>query len=305
MFKSSCLIKKSVYRILALSLYCCLSMQAYAKPDIQPLGENIADQGSQFYQFQIKEFQSEDKNRTYRVWLGIPKNKQSVQALPSVFMLDGNSVMDRLNEPFLKHLNKSSSPVLVAIGYKSNLPFETKSRSLDYTPADESGKPKADPRNPERLSGGSQAFRVLIATQIMPWVEAQVKLDPSRKVLWGHSYGGLFVLDSLLHGHDFSHYIAASPSLSWANKRILNIQEKTPSDLVRNKNLMIMEGDIPTHNVKHLSPNIDKEMINNNRKLVSDLQKKGVNVRLMIYPNLSHGEVFQVSMLDTLSNQLF
>ncbi|NEU35752.1 alpha/beta hydrolase, partial [bacterium LRH843] len=80
-------------------------------------------------------------------------------------------------------------------------------RSLDYTPADLlTGKPAQDPRNPERMSGGSADFRNVILKDIAPWVEQNVKLDAQKRALWGHSYGGLFVLDSLLDGRYFRHF---------------------------------------------------------------------------------------------------
>ena len=51
-------------------------------------------------------------------------------------MLDGNAAMSHLKEEILKSLYENDAPVLVAIGYKTNLPFATAFRSLDYTPAD-------------------------------------------------------------------------------------------------------------------------------------------------------------------------
>ena len=45
-------------------------------------------------------------------------------------MLDGNSVMSRLNEHLLQGMAEQDAPVLVAIGYETNLPFDSKARSL-------------------------------------------------------------------------------------------------------------------------------------------------------------------------------
>ena len=278
----------------------------YAKPNLQPLGANIAETGSAYYQFQIKEFQSEDGQRKYRVWLGIPQNLvSSSRGLPSLFMLDGNSVMSRLNEPLLKSLAERDAPVLVAIGYQTNLPFESTSRSLDYTPADASGLPKKDPRNSERMSGGSTQFRQLITSEIIPWVESQIKLDHQRQALWGHSYGGLFVLDSLMSGRQFSHYFAASPSLSWADQRIVQKLANTPIEQIKGQKLVVMEGDLSLNKEIQLSPNMDLDMIQNNRKLVQQVVDKEGEATLVLYPHLSHGEVFQRSLMDVLNKHLF
>lgn len=291
--------------VLALSLS-TTSIAVYAKPDLRPLGANIADEGSAYYQFKTQKFQSADQQRNYQVWLGIPKNHKQNQQSAAIFMLDGNSVMSRLNDTVLKKLSERDAPVLVAIGYQSNLPFESAARSVDYTPADETGKIMPDPRNPERMTGGSVQFRELIIHQIQPWVRQQVALDPQRTALWGHSYGGLFVLDTLLNTKDqsFSHYFSASPSLSWADARILNAVAKTDAAQLQHKKLVVMEGD-QVQSQARVSINTDREMIQNNRQLVQDLAHKSVDAKLILYPHLSHGQVFQAALMDVLNNQLF
>ncbi len=49
------------------------AVPAIARPDMRPLGKNIADTGSAWYRFQSKKFVSQDGERHYRVWLAIPK----------------------------------------------------------------------------------------------------------------------------------------------------------------------------------------------------------------------------------------
>ena len=48
--------------------------QAFAKPELKSLDINIADIGSAFYLFKIKEFLFIDQQRKYPVWLAIPKH---------------------------------------------------------------------------------------------------------------------------------------------------------------------------------------------------------------------------------------
>ena len=283
------------------------SLSIYAKPEMKPLPANIAEIGSAYYSFKVKKFTTTDQNKTYRVWLGIPKTVQKTQnAYASVFMLDGNAAMSHLKEEILKSLYENDAPVLVAIGYKTNLPFATAFRSLDYTPADLlTGKPAQDPRNPERMSGGSADFRNVILKDIAPWVEQNVKLDAQKRALWGHSYGGLFVLDSLLDGRYFRHFFAASPSLSWADERMM--QKIRAVKLVKEpqKHVLLMEGDLLTHTGTQQSANFDANGINKNREILSIFDQQGVEAKFLIYPNLKHGEVFKASLLDVLSNKLY
>ncbi|WOE31797.1 MULTISPECIES: alpha/beta hydrolase [unclassified Acinetobacter] len=279
----------------------------YAKPDIKPLGANIAQLGSQYYDFKIKTFTSQDQQRTYQVWLGIPKiNNHPKAAFISLFMLDGNAVMSHLNDQLLQQLAQNNAPVLVAIGYKTDLPFESHSRALDYTPADlTTAKPAPDPRNTERMSGGSHDFRMVIINQIAPWVEQNVKLDPTHRAIWGHSYGGLFVLDSLLAGEYFSHYFAASPSLSWANQRIIEKINTVAVDMPKQKHLLLMEGDLSSDQTENKSINFDQQGIESNRKILALIDQQGVDAKFLIYPNLKHGQVFKAALMDVLLNQLY
>ena len=129
---------------------------AFAKPDMQPLGPNIADKGSAFYHFSVNSFDSADGSRHYRVWTAVPNKAAPASGYPILYMLDGNAVMDRLNDDLLKQLAEKSPPVIVAVGYQTNLPFDLNGRAYDYTPAAESGK--TDTRS--RKSGGLSLIHI-------------------------------------------------------------------------------------------------------------------------------------------------
>ena len=106
---------------------------AFAKPDMQPLGPNIADKGSAFYHFSVNSFDSADGSRHYRVWTAVPNKAAPASGYPILYMLDGNAVMDRLNDDLLKQLAEKSPPVIVAVGYQTNLPFDLNGRAYDYS----------------------------------------------------------------------------------------------------------------------------------------------------------------------------
>ncbi|MCJ8160927.1 alpha/beta hydrolase [Acinetobacter zhairhuonensis] len=283
-----------------------LTTQLQAKPSLTALAPNIADTGSAYYQFQIRYFSSADQQRRYKVWLGLPRTVQSqAKPAPALFMLDGNSAMSYLSEELLQKLSIHQAPVLVAIGYDTNRPFDTAARALDYTPADATGKISADPHQPERLSGGSAQFREVLLQQIQPWVASQVQLDPQRQALWGHSYGGLFVLDSLLHAQYFSHYFAASPSLSWADARMMNKLQSKAAAAVQTSTLWVMEGDLAAQHQGRASPNFNPNTVQDNRQVIASFEQRGVQSKLLLYPNRSHGQMFSASLLDVLNYSLF
>lgn len=76
--------------------------------------------------------------------------------------------------------------------------------------------------NPE-TSGGAANFLAFIRDELIPYIN---KKYPSNgdNTLWGHSYGGLFVVNALLQSPaTFKSYIAADPSLWWDNEYIQKI----------------------------------------------------------------------------------
>lgn len=77
-----------------------------AKPDMKPLGPNIADRGSAVYHFSVHQFDSADGKRHYRVWTGVPDTSPPPSGYPVLYMLDGNALMDRLSDELLKQLTQ-------------------------------------------------------------------------------------------------------------------------------------------------------------------------------------------------------
>lgn len=62
-----------------------------------------------------------------------------------------------------------------------------------------------------------------IETQLLPHLDGMVRLDATRRSLFGHSFGGLFTLYALFERPGlFANWIAASPSIHWEGSEILN-----------------------------------------------------------------------------------
>ncbi|STS90675.1 IroE protein-like protein [Klebsiella variicola] len=60
---------------------------------------------------------------------------------------------------------------------------------------------------------------------MVPQTEAHLKIDPHQRAIWGHSYGGLFVLDAWRKTSLFHLYYSASPSLGQAQESPLKGSE--------------------------------------------------------------------------------
>ncbi len=279
-----------IFTILIVSLY---NIICYAKPNMTPLGPNIADRGSAFYNFSVSKFNSVDGKRHYKLWVGVPDKKTPISGFSVIYMLDGNAVMDRLSDDFLKILSRKNPPVIVAIGYQTTLPFESESRAYDYTPVDEESNSF---ERYGRKGGGNDIFRQLIKNKIIPIAEQNIKINDKKRGIWGHSYGGLFVLDSYLSFDLFTFYYSASPSLSINNYELVKKIEKENKSLFMNKKLYIMEGDGDNKRDR-----INKsDVLNKTTNMVSMLREYNVPAKYIFYPGLTHGQMFTPSFKSAL-----
>jgi predicted alpha/beta superfamily hydrolase len=156
----------------------------------------LAETGSAHYRFERLNLDSADGQRHYRLDIGIPRNPPAPAGYPVMYLLDGNNVMAELQEHWLAELNAGTPPLLVMIGYDIDGTYDGEQRTRDYTGAT------------------ARAFLQVLETRIKPLIQAQYSVDRTRQTLWGHSFGGLFVLYALLEQPDaFQSWIAASASL--------------------------------------------------------------------------------------------
>jgi predicted alpha/beta superfamily hydrolase len=71
-------------------------------------------------------------------------------------------------------------------------------------------------------AGRAAAFRRFVADEVKPWVEANYRTN-GQDAISGGSYGGLFVIYTLLHQPElFDDYIAMSPSLGWHSGELVS-----------------------------------------------------------------------------------
>ena len=280
---------------IAALVFAFYGINADAKPDMRPLGPNIADRGSAYYHFNVAYFDSLDGERHYKVWTAIPNAAPPAEGYPILYALDGNAVMDRVSDSLLAQLTQKTPPVIVAVGYQTTLPFDQNARAYDYRPTVKENS--ADSGRDSRKSGGSEAFRQLLQNTIVENVERGMKIDPRRRAIWGHSYGGLFIIDSWLASSRFRIYFSASPSLGRGNASLLDKMAEAKADAFSQKSLYLMEGAVATQRVSSAGA---EETRGNVLQTVSLLKKKGVAVNWWPYPGLTHGEMFNASLQSAL-----
>jgi pimeloyl-ACP methyl ester carboxylesterase len=91
-------------------------------------------------------------------------------------------------------------------------------RGFDLTPTpDPSWAQRAKPGD----VGGADAFLAFIEGTLKPAIAQRVKIDNRKQALFGHSYGGLFVLHVLLTKPDaFDTYVAASATVGYGEGQL-------------------------------------------------------------------------------------
>ena len=109
--------------------------------------------------------------------------------------------------------------IVVGVGYPTTSYAEMLSRRVyDLTPTVET-----DPRvianwAPGTTSGGAAMFRAFLTERLPGIIGALAPIDARCTTLYGHSLGGLFVVDTLLRSPGaYRQYFASSPSL-WNDK---------------------------------------------------------------------------------------
>lgn len=125
----------------------------------------------------------------------------------------------------------------VSIGYPldANPPFalrRTRDLTPTYWPAFGAVMPAMMGLPGETSSGGAKAFLAFIEQELKPELAANFPINVQDATLTGQSFGGLFVLYTLLHKPEaFRRYLAVSPSLWWdARKLLLSTHDFAPDD---------------------------------------------------------------------------
>lgn len=150
----------------------------------------------------------------HRLFRAVPKGLPPAGGWPILYLLDGNAAFDFLTA---QHLALVPDLVLVGVGYDTDRQFARERRTLDFTAPDGPGDGiRPDPVHAGRMAGGASQFLDRLIGPLRDAAEADLPVNPVRRSLWGHSFGGLFTLYALLtRPQAFARYAAISPSIWW------------------------------------------------------------------------------------------
>lgn len=167
----------------------------------------------------------------YRIFIYRPERTAPPQGYPVVYLLDGNAIFGTAVEA-IRFSPRLEPAVIVGIGYPVDTPLDIPRRFFDLTSKDDAWEAREKAR--AIRTGGQDRFLEFIEGSVMPLVRSQAEIDAHRQMVFGHSLGGLFVLHALFSKPGlFQAYVAASPSIWWANEAILQEEKGFPEKVSR------------------------------------------------------------------------
>ena len=156
--------------------------------------------------------QTLQESRNFYVELPADYTLDSGKNYPVAYILDGELLLPAL-VTVSQFYSGGFLPDMVLVGV-SNETHRTRDLTTSAMPGPDGEL------NPEQ--GGAEAFYNFLADELIPYVEAHYPVTGYRTLI-GHSYGGLFTVNTLLnHPEMFANYLAIDPSLDWDNRKLLN-----------------------------------------------------------------------------------
>ncbi|WP_406695280.1 alpha/beta hydrolase-fold protein [Singulisphaera sp. Ch08] len=241
----------------------------------------------------------------YRIFVAGPTGEVPTSGSPVIYLSDGNS-----NFPVLlnaaRRLSRGAQPaVVVGIGYPSeDGAVHRERRTVDLTSG--TSAESANPRQRASLtlqSAGNDQFLAFIEDELKPVIEQKHKIDRGRQTLFGHSFGGLFVLHVLFNKPEaFQTYLASSPSIWWNDASILT-EEKAFAKRYANQEVkarvLISVGEWEQKASSHIPKDRadvlkQRQMVGSAKDLTTRLvatQIKGLSVAFREFAEEEHGSV--------------
>jgi uncharacterized protein len=252
---------------------------------------------------------SRHTGRTYRITISLPLGyamspgegwpfNDTPARWPVVYVLDGNWYFGMVTDIIrpMAWCGSTTDAIVVGIGYAEDKdPVEAfresfTRRDFDLTPIRDEEVARSMEEQHKRPSPNGDAgnFHKFIKDELIPFIEKDYRADPFRRILVGHSYGGLFALFGLFETPDlFDTLIIGSPTLSYGNRFTFQQEEafaKEHSTLPAKVYLYVGE----------LEESLDDQTVTDTLRLAAILQSRkyeGLSLVKHVFPDQNHCEV--------------
>nr|WP_101127274.1 alpha/beta hydrolase [Neisseria meningitidis] len=240
------------------------------------------------------EIKSTCTGRIYRIQTATLGEMPS-EGYPVLFVLDGEAFFPALfnimQSLMPNPVTRSNAPCLiVGIGYTTGSVRDLVQRAADYTP------PLGDnaTADEQRQFGQADRFAAFIDSELTAFLESKYRLDKNETAVFGHSFGALFGLYSLLSHRRFRRHWLVSPSIWWHNRRILDFM---PSEN-RLNGIDVCLNIGALERGSGCKRREGRDMAGQAEQMAAELDRHGAAVFFRKYPNADHGNVSFYSLTD-------
>lgn len=213
--------------------------------------------------------------RDYEVFVSLPASYETSpqRRYPVLYVTDADYAFPIIRQ-IARRVNLEGPVIeefiLVGLSYARG-DNGTVSRNRDYTPT-----PNGPRSASSTVHGGGPAYQTYLKTQALPFIESRFRADPARRVLLGHSYGGLLGAQILFTEPEmFSAYVLGSPSFWFDRRHIMTMEAdyaRTHRDLPANVFMYIGGFEVPGPTPRHTT---DTDMVGDMRRMEAALKSHG------------------------------
>jgi len=152
--------------------------------------------------------ESEGIGRAYHIYVMVPDEygQEPDKTYPTVYLLDGGALFPLLSAyyRYLRFSEEAPNAIIVGISYGSSTFKGGNYRSTDYTASS----------SEHDYWGGAKEFQRFLSDELLPLIEDTYRSRADRRVIFGQSLGGQFVLYTALTSPNlFWGHIASNPAL--------------------------------------------------------------------------------------------
>ena len=260
---------------------------------------------------ELRLMDSQHTGRKYRITVSLPlgygcspgddwpfNQENMLSQWPVVYVLDANWYFGMVTDIIrpMSWCGSTTDAIVVGIGYpEDSNPMEAfresfTRRDADLTPIRDEAVEKSMTTQHKRPvpNGDSANFLKFVRDELIPLIEKDYRADPVRRILLGHSYGGLFGLYALFEAPGlFETLIIGSPTLSYGDRYMMQREADFAKE---NKKLpariYLYAGE--------LEESLDDETLTDTLRLAAVLQGRnyeGLSLTKYVFPDQNHCEV--------------
>ncbi len=238
------------------------------------------------------------------IWVQLPEsfNPSSKTKYPVIYVLDGGVHLNAVYT-VLNYYWGGFIPEMVIVGISNR---ENRIRDLTTSVVETRREIEF-----KQETGGAEIFTSFIETELIPYIDNKYPVTDYRTLI-GHSYAGLFTVNTLINHTDlFVNYLAIDPSFDWDDQKLL----KQSTEVLSNKNfdgvslyismsgqLHLQNDDITFSNVMQDSSEytLFARSILEFSHLLEVNKQNGLNFQWKFYESDLHGTLPLPSIMDGL-----